>query len=171
MSVELNAEEYIPTQRDDVRKEINKILDDFMEPLFNFTVIFEIKSLAIAANMPNSFIEGVKFRRTGANKGEIINTWGTEEKPFAIWFNYGTPLQIWIEPVKAKALAWEGEGGSHATAIYFQGEKNAGTKFSKGHYITGVPKTEVMERGYNIGKKRLAEEASKIVQKELRYVQ
>ena len=139
-----------------------------MEPLVNFTIILEIKSIAMAANIPQGFIDGVKFVKTGPNKGQIINTWGTDEKPLAIWFNYGTN-QHWIEPKPGGVLAWEGGGGRHATAIYFQGEKSAGTKFSKGHYVSGVPRTEAMERGYNIVKKRLAEEAGKIIKKELRF--
>lgn len=169
MSVQLKSDEFIPTQREEVRKEIDKILDDFMEPLVNFTIITEIKAIAQAANIPQGFIDGVKFVKTGANKGDVINTWGTDEKPLAIWFNYGTTMH-WIEPKPGGVLAWEGSGGKHATAIYFQGEKSAGTKFSKGHYVSGVPRTEAMERGYNIGKKKLAEEAAKIVQKELHYV-
>jgi len=52
----------------------------------------------------------------------------------------------------------------------FQGDKQAGTLFSKGHYVSGVPRTEAMERGFNIGKSRLAEEAAKIIEKELNYV-
>jgi len=170
LSVQLKSDEFIPTQREEIRKSIDEILDDFMEPLVNFTIILEIKSIALAANMPQGFIDGVKFVKTGKNKGQVINTWGTDEKPLAIWFNYGTLLQIWIEPVKAKALAWEGEGGTHATAIFFQGEKSAGTKFSKGHFISGVPRVEAMERGFNIGKERMAVEAGKIVKKELRFV-
>lgn len=167
----LNSEQFIPTQRAEIKQEIDEILDDFMEPLFNATIVAEIKSLALAANLPDGFIEGVKFRRTGKNRGQIINTWGTEEKPLAIYFNYGTSMH-WIEPVNAKVLAWQGKAGRNATAIYFQGEKYpAGTKFSTGHYVSGVPRTEVMERGYNIGKKLLAQEAGKIVQKELKYVQ
>ena len=169
MSVQLNAEEFLPTQREEVRKEIDKILDDFMEPLVNFTIIAEIKSIAQAANIPQGFIDGVKFVKTGPNKGNVINTWGTDEKPLAIWFNYGT-TQHWIEPKTAKVLAWQGKGGRNPSAIYFQGEKNIGTMFSKGHYVSGVPRTEAMERGFNIGKKRMAAEAGKIVSKELRFV-
>ena len=169
MSVQLNAEEFIPTQREEVRKEIDEILDDFMEPLVNFTIITEIKAIAQAANIPQGFIDGVKFVKTGKNKGVVIKTWGTDEKPLAMWFNYGT-TQHWIEPKPGGVLAWEGKSGSHATAIYFQGEKNAGVMFSKGHYVSGVPRTEAMERGFNIGKKKLAAEAAKIVEKELKFV-
>jgi len=169
MSVQLNADDYIPTQRDEVRKSVNEILDDFMEPLVNATIISEIKLIAQAANMPKGFIDGVKFVKTGANKGKVINTWGTDEKPLAIWFNYGT-TQHWIEPKAGGVLAWQATSGTHATAIYFQGDKQAGTLFSKGHYVSGVPRTEAMERGFNIGKSRLAEEAAKIIEKELNYV-
>jgi hypothetical protein len=169
MSVVLNTEEFIPTQREDIRKETDKILDDFMEPLVNMTIIAEIKSIAMAANVPQGFIDGVKFRKTGPNQGEVINTWGTTEKPLAIWFNYGT-TQHWIAPVTAKALAWKGSEGKHATAIFFQGESKKGdTLFSTGHYVSGVPRTEAMEIGFNTGKKRMAEEAGKIIERELQH--
>ncbi len=169
MSVILNSAEYIPTQREDIRKETDKILDDFMEPLVNMTIITEIKNIAMAANIPQGFIDGVKFRKTGPNRGQVINTWGTTETPLAIFFNYGT-VKHWIAPVTAKALAFPGGGGTHATAIYFQGESKKGdTLFSMGHYVSGVPRTEAMEIGFNIGKRRMAEEAAKIIERELRY--
>ncbi len=169
MPLTLDSSEYIPTQRQDAKDTIDAILDDYMESLFNATVIQEIKALAYAANMPQSFISGVKFRRTEANRGEVINTWGTEEKHLALWFNEGT-VQHWIEPTNPDGvLAWQAVGGKHASAIFFQGESKEGdTLFSKGHYVSGVPKTEVMQRGYEIGKKRLGEEAGRIVRAELK---
>ena len=169
MSVVLNTEEFIPTQREDIRKEIDQILDDFMEPLVNQTIITEIKNIAMAANIPQGFIDGVKFRKTGPNQGQVINTWGTTEKPLAIFFNYGT-VQHWIAPVTAKALAWPASSGKHATAIYFQGEAKEGqTLFSKGHYVSGVPRTEAMEIGFNLGKSQMTEQAAKIIERELHY--
>jgi len=170
MSVVLNSAEYIPTQREEVRKEVDKILDDFMEPLVNQTIITEIKSIAMAANIPQGFIDGVKFRKTGPNQGQVINTWGTTEKPLAIFFNYGT-VDHWIEPTKpGGVLAWPAAEGSHATAIYFQGESKEGdTLFSKGHFVSGVPRTEAMEIGFNLGKKIMAEEAAAIIERELHY--
>lgn len=168
MPLTLDTSEYIPTQREDVRQEIDKVLDDFMEPLVDSTIIAEIRALGYAANMPQSFIDGVKFRKTEANKGVVINTWGTEEKPLAKWFNYGT-ITHWIEPKDPEGvLAWNSAGGKHATAIFFQGESREGDAlFSKGHYVSGVPRTEVMEKGFQIGKKRLVVEAGKIVKDEL----
>ena len=169
MPLVLDASEYIPTQREDIRKEIDVVLDAFMEPLVVETIIAEIKALGYAANMPQSFIDGVKFRKTEANKGVVVNTWGTDEKPLAKWFNYGTTTH-WIEPKDPEGvLAWTAADGKHATAIFFQGQAREGdTLFSKGHYVSGVPKTEVMERGFQIGKKRLVAEAGKIVRSELK---
>jgi len=167
LPVQFNADEFIPTQRDELRVKIDKILDDFMEPLYNNTIIDEIKSLARASNLPQGFIDGIKFRKTGSNKGEVINTWGTQQKPLARWFNYGTKSH-WIAPVKAKALHWLSKIGIHSKAIFFQGGTKSGTDlFSKGHYVSGISKTEVMERGYQIGSKRLAIEAGKLVEQEL----
>ena len=169
MPLVLDASEFIPSQREDIRKEIDVVLDAFMEPLVVETIIAEIKALGYAANMPQSFIDGVKFRKTEANKGVVINTWGTEEKPLAKWFNYGT-VTHWIEPKDPEGvLAFPATTGSHASAIFFMGESKQGdTLFSKGHYVSGVPKTEVMERGFQIGKKRLVAEAGKIVRSELK---
>ncbi len=169
MSVVLNTEEFVPTQREDIRKEIDQILDDFMEPLVNQTIITEIKNIAMAANIPQGFIDGIKFRKTEPNHGQVINTWGTEETPLARYFNYGT-VQHWIAPVTAKALAFPGGEGKHATAIYFKGQsKETDTLFSKGHYVSGVPRTEAMEIGFNLGKSQMAEQAAKIIGRELNY--
>ena len=169
MPITLDSSEFIPTQREDAKIQIDEILDDFMEALMNATVILEIKSLAYAANMPKSFINGVKFRKTEANRGEIINTWGTDKKPLALWFNEGT-VQHWIEPLDPEGvLAFPAKQGRNASAIFFMGESKAGdTLFSKGHYVSGVPKTEVMQRGFQIGKKRLGIEAGRIVQSEMK---
>ena len=167
MQLILDTKSFIPTQREDARKEIDEILDAFMEPLMKNTIVAEIKALSYAANMPQSFIDGVKFRKTEKNRGEVINTWGTEDKPLAIWFNEGT-IQHWIEPVEAKALAWSSTQGRNPSAIFFKGESKEGDMlFSKGHYVAGVPKTEVMQRGYEAGKKRLAVEAGNIVRNQL----
>ena len=167
MPLEIDTSDFIPTQRDDARKTIDEVLDDFMEPLIKNTIIAEMKALGYAANLPQGFIDGIKFIKTEKNKGVIVNTWGTKERPLAKWFNYGT-TQHWIEPVEAQALAWTATEGRHATAIFFRGEAKEGdVLFSKGHYVSGVPRTEVMERGFNIGKKRLAVEAGNIVRNEL----
>jgi len=168
MPLVLDSSEYIPTQREDVRQQIDVVLDDFMEPLVDSTIVAEIRALGYAANMPQSFIDGVKFKKTEANKGVVINTWGTDEKPLAKWFNYGT-VTHWIEPKDPEGvLAFPATGGRNASAIFFMGDSKEGdTKFSKGHYVAGVPRTEVMERGFQIGKKRLVIEAGKIVKDEL----
>lgn len=167
MPLEVNVREFIPTQREKARIEIDEVLDDFMEPLVNNTIIAEIKALAYASNLPQGFIDGVKFIKTEKNRGLIVNTWGTKERPLAKWFNYGTQRH-WIEPVEKEALTWTNRIGQHPQAIFFRGESKEGDQmFSKGHYVSGVPRTEVMERGFNIGKKLLATEAANIVRNEL----
>jgi hypothetical protein len=167
MPLILDTSEFIPTQREKSRIEIDKILDSYLEPLVKNTIVAEIKALGYAANVPQSFIDGVKFIKTEKNRGIIINTWGTKERPLAIFFNYGT-VQHWIEPTEAEALAWSSTAGQNPQAIFFRGESKEGDMlFSKGHYVSGVPRTEVMERGFNIGKKRLAVEAGNIVRNEL----
>ena len=168
MVVTIDPTQFIPTQREDLKVQINNILDAYMEDLFNEYIIDEIRIIAAAANMPRHFIAGVKFVKTGKNEGEVINTWGTKDEPLAKWFNYGT-AQHWIEPLDPDGvLVFPASGGINASAIFFQGGQQAGdTMFSKGHYVSGVPRTEVMEIGYRVGSKRLSVEAGKIVEKEL----
>ena len=167
MALIIDTNEFIPTQREESKKRIDEILDAFMEPLMKNTIVAEIKALGFAANLPQKFMDGVKFIKTEKNKGMIVNTWGTKDRPLAIFFNYGT-IQHWIEPTTAQVLAWSSSIGQNPQAIFFQGESKEGDMlFSKGHYVSGVPRTEVMERGFNIGKKRLAIEAGNIVRNEL----
>jgi len=168
MPVTIDPTQFIPTQRAELKEQINNILDAYMKELFNDYIVDEIRIIAAAANMPKHFIAGVKFVKTGRNEGEIINTWGSQEEPLAKWFNYGTS-QHWIEPLDPDGvLAFPAVSGRNASAIFFQGgAKEGDTMFSKGHYVSGVPRTEVMEIGYRIGSKRLAVEAGKIVDKEL----
>ncbi len=168
MPVTINPDQFIPTQREDLRIQINNILDTYMVELFETFVVQEIRVIGAAANVPKPFIDGVKFIKTGKNEGEIVNVWGTKEVPLAIYFNYGT-VDHWIEPLTEDGvLAFPASGGRNASAVFFQGGAKAGdTMFSKGHYVSGVPKTEIMEIGYAIGSKRMAVEAAKIVEEEL----
>ena len=88
-----------------VEKKTNQYLDRKMSYLFRTYVIPEMQAIALAMNLPKEFAEGIKFRKTGTNKGQVINTWGGSTytsagklaKPLALWFNYGTPRH-WIEP-------------------------------------------------------------------------
>lgn len=126
-------------------------LDDIMEDF----VVFEAKASAQASNLPNEFTDGIAWERTGELTGKIINTWGSKEKPLAKWFEEGTP-DHWIEPLsEGGVLAFPATFGKHATAIFFMGDQKEGEiKFSKGHYVSGLEKTEAMERGITRGLKR-----------------
>lgn len=169
MPVTINVEEYLPLQKADLKKKINNILDANMENLFNEYVVQEIRIISAAMNMPKEFIDGVKFIKTGNNKGEIINTWGSSEKPLALWFNHGT-VTHWIEPIDPDGvLAWGNTFGKNSPAIYFQGtgSKKGDMMFSRGHYVSGINPTYAMETGYEIGSKHLAVAASELIQKEL----
>ncbi len=126
-----------------------------LDDLMNEFVVFEVVAAAKASNLPLEFIAGIKWKRTGELAGKIISSWGTQEKPLAKWFNDGTP-DHWIEPLKeGGVLAWEATFGKHAKAIFFMGDAQEGsTLFSKGHYVSGLDKTEAMERGIDNGMKR-----------------
>ena len=161
MPLTLDTSEYIPTQREDVRQEIDKVLDDFMEPLVDSTIIAEIRALGYAANMPQSFIDGVKFRKTTANKGVVINTWGTEEKPLAKWFNYGT-ITHWIEPKEAGGvLAWSATPGGHAWSGHVHRTHRSGSVCRCGYHaepgnVHQLSGNDQHACGYRIGLERTA---------------
>lgn len=139
-------------------------------------VVFETVAAAKASNLPLEFIDGIEWKRTGALTGKIINTWGSTEKPLAKWFEFGTP-DHWIEPLKAGGvLAWTATFGKNASAIFFMGNKQQGqTLFSKGHYVSGLPKTEAMQRGIATGFKRaqtaILKNSKTAVSKELKTIQ
>ena len=63
-------------------------------------------------------------------------------------------------------MAWPSSGpggGKNTSAIYYKGgdKKSGNTIFSKGHYISGQPKTLAMERGVEDSKNPLIQEAIK----------
>lgn len=153
---------------------VNDELDKGMEGYYNNFVIPEIMRISRASNLPEKFVNGFKFVKTGRNRGKIINTWGTTEKPLAKWFNDGTKEKIWIQPKDPDGvLAWPSggpSGGKNPSAIFFKSAgtpKKGTTMFSKGHYITGQPKTEAMERGVDSSKKILIRNVTKDVQEKV----
>ena len=86
----MNREEY-----SEISKNVNAIGYAVFIPIFfagiglHFTFSFVELPLWIIGGMLTIII-GIKFVRTGTNEGEIINTWGTQSLPLALWFNYGT---------------------------------------------------------------------------------
>lgn len=130
--------------------QVDEILDTNMEFIMNTYFIPEVKAAARAANLPGGFIDGIAFRKTDKNQGDVVNTWGSDEKPLALWFNYGTkdhgslgdyPLH-WVDKVTGED-------------IYAM-------------YVRGVPRTEAMEIGMALGKKRLIQEVPRFVEARLR---
>ena len=167
MSSDLDPIDYTILSLKNIEDEVNSYLDEHMQQLYDEYVVVEIKELVKAMNMPKEFSNGVAFEKTAKNTGKIINTWGTDDTPLALWFNYGT-RDHWIEPVNAKALAWKNKEGSHAQAIFYQsGTQEGSTIFSKGHYVSGVPRTEAMEMGMKAGKKRIIAEATSKIQNDI----
>lgn len=122
----------------------NDFLDENMEAWYNQYVVEEIKRIVRAMNLPQKFIDGVKFVKTGKNEGKVINTWGSMEKPLALWFNDGT-ADHFIAPLGPWLLHWITELGRHA--------------YSAGHTVSGLPKTQAMEIGIQVGQKALQERA------------
>lgn len=129
---------------------VNRILDENMSFLVNSYLIPELRAVAMSSNLPDGFVIGIKFVKTGDNEGKIINTWGTEDLPLALWFNYGTKdhgsLGNW-------ALHWK--------------DKTTG-KDIYAMYVRGVPKTLAMEIGMEIGEKRLKSEVPRFIERQLK---
>lgn len=131
------------------KEEVQTILNNNMELMMNTYVIPEMKRVAFAANLPKGFADNIKFIQTDENEGKIVNTWGSTEKPLALWFNYGTrdhgalgpyPLH-WIDKVTQKD-------------IYAM-------------WVRGVPRTLAMEIGWELGKKRLKQEGPKFIEERI----
>ena len=133
-----------------------EFISENLDALVQEHLIFEIIATANASNLPLEFIDGIAWIRTGELSGKIVNTWGSAEKPLALWFNEGT-VDHWIEPLtQGGVLAFTATFGRNAPAIFFAGDAEEGsTKFSKGHMVSGLPRTEAMERGILKGMQRM----------------
>lgn len=138
----MSALDQIIEQLEGAEDDTNQFLDNNMENFIFFSLIPEVKSVARAANLPDEFIDGIRFVKTEPNKGKLINVWGTSDKPLAKWFNDGTKDHF-IAPVTKKALHWITLLGNDA--------------FSKKHMVRGLPRTQAMEIGLFLGKKKLIE--------------
>lgn len=150
MPIKLNSSTLqISRKKQAAKKIVDQILDENMEYLMNTYMIPELRSVALAANIPDGFIIGIKFIRTGTNGGDIINTWGTEEKPLALWFNYGT----------------RDHGALGNWPLHWKDKITGKDIYAK--YVRGIPKTEAMEAGIAIGTKKLIEAVPSFVEARL----
>ena len=132
------------------KEEVETILSDNMETMMDTYVIPEMKRVAFAANLPKSFADNIKFIKTDENKGKIVNTWGSDEKPLALWFNYGTK-----------------DHGSLGTWALHWVDKVTGEDIYA-MWVRGLPRTLAMEIGWELGKKRLKQEGPIFVEERLR---
>jgi len=112
-------------------------LEEHGDELVSKYVITEIKSIAQAMNMPQGFVDGVGFVRVDRNTFEIVNRWGTKEKPLALWFNNGT----------------RAHGPKHANVLHWVDKVTGKHIYAK--WVRGVPTTHAMQRGILFGMARL----------------
>tara|TARA_R110002012_G_scaffold64769_1_gene170237 strand:+ start:24873 stop:25457 length:585 start_codon:yes stop_codon:yes gene_type:complete len=72
--------------------------------------------------------------------------------PLDLFFEHGTK-DHWIEPKEKKALHWIDTGGSAAKAIYSQGDNltDGVSRFSTGHYVSGIKARNIMTDTKKIG--------------------
>ncbi len=135
----------IEEQLEKAEESTNQYLDENMTMLVNTYVIPEMKAIARAVNVPEGFVNGIKFIKTGQNTGKIINTWGTNEVPLAKFFNYGTKEHdIW----------------SHGPWPLHPKNKKTGEEWyistkNKPVHVKGIRKTLAMELGLEQGIKKL----------------
>lgn len=130
-------------------KEVNNLLDDNMEFLVNEYVIPECRAVAMSSNVPDDFVIGIKFVKTGYLEGEIINTWGTKELPLALWFNYGT----------------RDHGSKGDYPLHWKDKETGDDIYAM--WVRGVPKTLVMETGIEIGTERLKAAVPKFIEEKI----
>ena len=120
----------------DIEAKFYEYLDKHMADEAAATLIFDIKLIAKAMNIPQGFIDGIEYEKISRNRFKIVNRWGTREKPLALWFNEGTRDH---GPVFKKALHWK--------------DKLTGKDiFAK--WVHGIPKTHAMQLGIELGKRR-----------------
>lgn len=132
---------------------VDELLSNNMAFYVNQYIIPEIKSVALAANLPDKFIAGIKFRQVGEMQGEVINTWGSKDQPLAKWFNDGTPdHDIWSKG--PWPLHWQSLLG---------GEVFVSTK-NKPVRVRGLPFTNAMGIGIQLGIKRIIAEVPRDVE-------
>jgi hypothetical protein len=156
-----------------VKTQVNDFLDSRMEYYYDKFVIPEVKAVARAANLPEAFVESFEFRKTGRNKGKVVNTLGTKDEPLAKWFNYGTKRNYPIEPkVKhpegteraARDADEVGDGQvQHPTVLHWIDPNTGEDRFASIVIHPGFPKTEAMEIGVRLGMKTLIPEVKKDV--------
>lgn len=139
----------IEDQQSTARDKVNRILDVNMEFIMKTYMIPEVKRAAQAANVPEAFVLGIEFVRTGDNEGDIINTWGSEDTPLALWFNWGTI-----------------DHGSKGNWPLRWKSKQTG-EMIYAHFVRGVPRTEAMEIGIELGINVLKQQVPKFVEERL----
>ena len=147
------------------QSELQEYIRYMMPHWIRSTIIKDMKMYARAANLPKQFLDGITLRENNT----IVNTWWSPAKRLCDWFEFGTPRH-WIQPKNPKGvLAWQAPGSageSHGNAIYYQSGVKKGTwLFSKGHYVSGLPKTEAMHKGFDSGIIKLQQKIHKEIRK------
>ena len=146
-----------------ISEEYSQFTSDNIDTWIKETILKETILAAKAANLPEGFVSSIRIEKKGTLNYVLVNDWQKDGEPLAIYFNYGT-VDHYIKPKPGDTLAFSGEG-THGSAIYFKSsnKKDHGntTKFSKGHYVSGLPKTEAMENGYRIGQQKMQQKITK----------
>lgn len=136
---------------EEIKKDLEQHVPEFIaqniEKWMEETILSTVIAYCKAANLPQKFQDGIKIEQH-EDGYELVNTWvGDNGEPLATWFEYGT-RDHWVEPKnKEGVLAFPApENQRHGSAIYYESGAE-GMIFSKGHYVSGLPRTEAMTQG------------------------
>lgn len=145
-------------QINELEPKTQQYIKENLATLVEDTFLFECRAMAFAANLPDKFIDGLAYIITGPMSFKLINTWGSEEKPLAKWFNDGT-TDHWIAPLGDYPLHWkagDADKARNASAIFFESAEisEGQDMYSYGHMVSGLPATHSMERAIERAKKR-----------------
>ena len=158
------------------KESIQRYIDENIDEWVNQVLLDDVKRYCLAANLPKRFIDHIRVFHDTDGTFRLENSWKRTTKYgtalLAVYFEHGT-RDHWIQPKYAQVLMWghpghAAEGGQkrgYGHAIYFQrhATKKDQKLFSKGHYVTGLPKTLAMHKGFEAGKKRLQQHISYMV--------
>ena len=136
-------------------KKSEKMIADKLPYYIQRTILFEMKSAAEAANLPQGFIDNILLRRISKTKFEIKNAWKNSQNgaPLAVFFEHGTRDHY----MTGRPMAWyQTEPTHNPKAIYSESSQPyPAMLFSYGHWATGIPATMAMHNGFRIGQQRL----------------
>lgn len=159
-----------------IKKKFKKFIERNGEKMVRDLVYKEMIQMAHAANMPDAFIKGIKFKKISKTRFRIYNDWkGPFNEPFAKWFEYGTKKNYPITPKVQHPKAFRrvtrdqeriehGDGTvvQHPSVLHWV--KDGKHFFADEVIHPGIHGNKPMNTGFNIGKKKITDIVNKKIQ-------